>query len=154
MQGSGLYSSSGFYFARSFAETPFHLIFGVLSAVITYWMWGLQSDAVKFWNYLLIVVLVTNCGVSVMLFSGTVSLVSSLSRRATLRDGTLLFGVAGEQGRVPSKLGCHPVARDLHDFQWVRCMHVCGVRSITLFPRVLQVPDQLKLGARVLALVG
>lgn len=72
LQGSGLYSSSGFYVARSFAETPFHLIFGALSAIVTYWMWGLQNDMTKFLNYLLITVLVTNCGVSVLLFSGVV----------------------------------------------------------------------------------
>lgn len=35
-QASGLYRTSSFYFGRSLAETPFHLLFGFLVGVITY----------------------------------------------------------------------------------------------------------------------
>jgi ABC-type multidrug transport system ATPase subunit/ABC-type multidrug transport system permease subunit len=70
----GLYSTSAFYFGRTMSEMPFHVLFSFLVAVITYWCFGLQNDAGKFFTYALIVVLLTLAGASMMLFFGSISL--------------------------------------------------------------------------------
>ena len=63
--------------ARSAAETPAHLFFSCLSGVIVYFAWSLQTDWTKFLNFLLVVLLLTNCGVALLLLG--------LARRRRLR---------------------------------------------------------------------
>lgn len=57
-QASGLYRTSAFYFGRSFAEMPFHLVFACITATIFYWCVGLQNDAGKYFTFVSIVIMV------------------------------------------------------------------------------------------------
>ena len=44
-QVSGMYCTSAFFIARSFAELPTHTLAGLIGGIITYYMYGLSTDA-------------------------------------------------------------------------------------------------------------
>lgn len=70
---SGMYSSFAFYAGRSAAEWPLHMVFAVIAATITYFMYGLQLDAGRWATYVCILALVTNAGASMLLAVGALS---------------------------------------------------------------------------------
>lgn len=47
-QRAGMYSTSAFYIARSFAELPIHMLTGILGGVTTYYMYGMGMGALEF----------------------------------------------------------------------------------------------------------
>ena len=53
---SGMYRPSMFYLGRTLAEVPQHLILIAIMGTISYWMYGLQNDAEKFFTFLLLLV--------------------------------------------------------------------------------------------------
>lgn len=70
---AGLYSTSAFFWGRSLADSPFHVIFSATVAIISYWMFGLQANAQKFFTYLVIIEMVTLCGTSALLLCGAIA---------------------------------------------------------------------------------
>lgn len=69
---SGLYSSA-FYFGRTFAELPLHVGFATIAASISYPMVGFQDDTGKYMAYIVLIVLATLAGSSVLLASGSMA---------------------------------------------------------------------------------
>ncbi|KAJ1978770.1 hypothetical protein H4R34_003081 [Dimargaris verticillata] len=60
---NGLYSLPAYFFSKNAIEVPFVIFTPSLFSVITYWMFGLQEDAGKFFIYLAVAVCVGFCGV-------------------------------------------------------------------------------------------
>lgn len=73
-QISGMYCTSAFYVARSFAEAPTHILCGAIGAVLTYYLYGLQNDLEHMLMYLFISV------ITVMTASSILMWVSSLAK--------------------------------------------------------------------------
>ena len=73
-QISGMYCTSAFYTARSFAEAPTHMLCGAIGALLTCYMYGLQSDAEHVLMYVFISV------ITVMTASSILMWVSSLAK--------------------------------------------------------------------------
>lgn len=69
-QQAGMYRPSAFYFGRSLAEMPQHVILMGIMGIITYWMYGLQPDAAKFLTWLLLFELTGICAASLLLSFG------------------------------------------------------------------------------------
>eukprot|EP01006_Ploeotia_vitrea_P025730 TRINITY_DN58626_c0_g1_i1.p1 TRINITY_DN58626_c0_g1~~TRINITY_DN58626_c0_g1_i1.p1 ORF type:complete len:475 (+),score=246.27 TRINITY_DN58626_c0_g1_i1:807-2231(+) len=69
-QGAGLYSTSAFYLGRSMAELPFHCLFAFLAALISYWCFGMQNDAVKFFNFVIIIMSAVLTGSALLIACG------------------------------------------------------------------------------------
>ena len=70
---TGLHSTSSFFCARTLAEMPFILLFAAVSAVISYWMYGFQADARKFFTFVAIIVAVTDTGAAFLSSIGAMS---------------------------------------------------------------------------------
>jgi ABC-type multidrug transport system permease subunit len=79
---TGLYSTGSFYWARTLCDAPFHFACGIIIGSITYWMFGFQVDASKFFIFMAFIQLVTFCGTSLFL------MLSSLSQ--TMEQANLL----------------------------------------------------------------
>ena len=73
-QISGMYCTSAFYIARSFAEAPTHMLCGLIGALLTYYLYGLQNDFDHVLMYCFISV------VTVMSASSILMWVSSLAK--------------------------------------------------------------------------
>ena len=73
-QISGMYCTSAFYVARSFAEAPTHILCGAIGALLTCFMYGIQSDAEHLLLYVFISV------ITVMSASSILMWVSSLAK--------------------------------------------------------------------------
>merc|ERR1711871_588520 len=73
-QISGMYSTSAFYVARSFAEAPTHILCGLIGALLTYYLYGLQNDVEKVVMYCFVSV------ITVMSASSILMWVSSLAK--------------------------------------------------------------------------
>lgn len=73
-QISGMYCTSAFYVARSFAEAPTHALCGLIGAVLTYFLYGLQSDTEHVLMYCFISI------ITVMTASSILMWVSSLAK--------------------------------------------------------------------------
>ena len=52
---SGMYRPSMFYWGRTLAEMPQHIILMGIMATIAYWMYGLQADFEKFMIFLILI---------------------------------------------------------------------------------------------------
>ncbi|KAJ1660003.1 hypothetical protein IWQ61_000996 [Dispira simplex] len=61
--GSKLYSLPAYFFSKNTVEGPFLIIVPLLFAAITYWMFGLQADAGKFFIYVVVCICLAACGV-------------------------------------------------------------------------------------------
>lgn len=70
---SGMYSSLAFYVGRTLAEFPVHMVLALGVGLITCYMFGLQGDAGKVGQYLAVMMLVTNCGASMLLLVGSMA---------------------------------------------------------------------------------
>ena len=70
---TGLHSTSSFFLARTLAEMPFILLFAAVSATISYWMYGFQSDARKFFIFVAIICAVTDTGAAFLSSIGAMS---------------------------------------------------------------------------------
>jgi ABC-type multidrug transport system ATPase subunit len=70
---SGCYSTGAFYVGRTFAELPPRLLFSVLTAVITNYMFGLKSEPSAVGTWILVLVLVTEVGAALLTLVGAVS---------------------------------------------------------------------------------
>lgn len=68
---SGMYSSVAFYAGRTLAEFPVHMLLAATVGVITCFMYGLQPGAAQVLQYIVTIMLVTNCGASMLLLVGT-----------------------------------------------------------------------------------
>jgi ABC-type multidrug transport system ATPase subunit len=68
---AGMYSGTAFYAGRTLAEAPVHLILAAIVGAVTSGMFGLQTSHMGM--YVIIMVLVTNCGASLLLLVGAVS---------------------------------------------------------------------------------
>lgn len=73
-QISGMYCTSAFYIARSFAEAPTHMLCGLIGAVLTYYMYGLRNDFEHLLTYCFVSV------ITVMTASSILMWVSSLAK--------------------------------------------------------------------------
>merc|ERR1711871_973194 len=73
-QISGMYCTSAFYIARSFAEAPTHALCGAIGAVLTHYLYGLQNDFEHLLTYGFISV------ITVMTTSSILMWVSSLAK--------------------------------------------------------------------------
>jgi ATP-binding cassette subfamily G (WHITE) protein 2 len=73
-QISGMYCTSAFYIARSFAEAPTHMLCGIIGALFTHYMYGLQNDLEHVGMYCFISV------ITVMSASSILMWVSSLAK--------------------------------------------------------------------------
>lgn len=81
-QGSGLYVTSSFYLGRTLADVrnshqaaevahccrraqmPLHILFASIAATLSYFLVGFQEDVLKFWTWVLILVMVCLCWLS------------------------------------------------------------------------------------------
>lgn len=70
---AGLYGTAAFYWGRSLAEAPFHIVFAAIAATVSYWMVGFQADGAKFVTYLVVVVVLTLTGTSLLLLASALS---------------------------------------------------------------------------------
>ena len=70
---TGLHSTSSFFLARTLAEMPFILLFAVISATISYWMYGFQADAKKFFIFVAVIAAVTDTGAAFLSSIGAMS---------------------------------------------------------------------------------
>lgn len=70
---AGMYSTSAFFWGRTFAEWPLLSLLSLITAGITYGMFGLKADNASAGMYLLVVVLVTNVGASLLTLIGALS---------------------------------------------------------------------------------
>ncbi len=61
---------SAFYWGRSAAELPAHVVFGACAGIITYFMFGLRPGAENIGLYVLVMTLTTVCGATLMLLVG------------------------------------------------------------------------------------
>jgi ABC-type multidrug transport system ATPase subunit len=88
---SGLYSSSAFYVGRSAAEFPIHAALAAIAGLVTYGMYGLgqAGGADRLGIYVLLMVLVTNAGASLLILVGAVS--SSMAMGNALATVVLSF---------------------------------------------------------------
>lgn len=68
---SGAYSTAAFVVGRTNAEWPVHSVFAVAVAVITSFMFGLQTE--RLGVFVLVVVLTTNCGAALLTLIGALS---------------------------------------------------------------------------------
>merc|ERR1711871_471305 len=73
-QISGMYCTSAFYIARSFAEAPTHALCGAIGAVLTHYLYGLQNDFEHLLTYGFVSV------ITVMTASSILMWVSSLAK--------------------------------------------------------------------------
>ncbi|RKP37286.1 P-loop containing nucleoside triphosphate hydrolase protein, partial [Dimargaris cristalligena] len=60
--GNGLYSLPSYFLAKNTVELPFVILSPFIFATITYWMFGLQADAGKFFIYVAVAICVALCG--------------------------------------------------------------------------------------------
>jgi ABC-type multidrug transport system permease subunit len=70
---TGLHSTSSFFVARTLAELPFILLFAAICATISYWMYGFQSDAKKFFTFMAVICAVTDAGAAFLASMGALS---------------------------------------------------------------------------------
>ena len=70
---TGLHSTGSFFMARTLAEMPFILLFAAVSATISYWMYGFQSDARRFFIFVAIICVVTDTGAAFLSSIGAMS---------------------------------------------------------------------------------
>jgi hypothetical protein len=70
---SHFFLRSAFYWGRSAAELPAHVIFGATAGIVTYFMFGLRSGASHVGIYILVTTLTTVCGATLLLLVGALS---------------------------------------------------------------------------------
>merc|ERR1719499_777355 len=71
---TGMYRPISFFVGRNIAEIPLQIIFVWIMGTIAYWMFGLQSDAEKYFHFM---VIFQSLGISV---SGFMLVLSALSK--------------------------------------------------------------------------
>ncbi|KAJ1927689.1 hypothetical protein IWQ60_002704 [Tieghemiomyces parasiticus] len=60
--GNGLYSLPAYFLAKNTVELPFVILAPFIFSCITYWMFGLQASAAKFFIYVAVTITVALCG--------------------------------------------------------------------------------------------
>ncbi|KAK9718466.1 hypothetical protein K7432_005480 [Basidiobolus ranarum] len=66
--GSGYYTLKSYYFSKIIVELPINLFIPVIFSTITYWMIGYQTDAGKFFIYMLVNVVMSLVGSAIGMF--------------------------------------------------------------------------------------
>ncbi|KAK9764331.1 hypothetical protein K7432_008245 [Basidiobolus ranarum] len=66
--GSGYYTLKSYYFSKNIVELPINLFIPVIFSTITYWMIGYQTDAGKFFIYMLVNVAMSLVGSAIGMF--------------------------------------------------------------------------------------